>query len=312
MRQVLAEIYKFRARTLEYDVTVTVEVSQDATDEKKTEPLSQPEREKKVREIFVERVNAIYSLAMSSELSKGASLRHSKHAQVSGHACQRPPTPAVVTTFRIWQAQLDDDMEARDELHKRLLQHCDRNLYPKLRWSGADSSARLGGNNLASDDMDDLVSPLSIETYVQYRVAPLIANVEATAPMLANLQQGFEILAFFLNTVGGALAAFSLVEWVALSVSCSTVASSVLDYFNVSSRVVAYNAAVQDLHNMLTYWNGMSMIEHRTRACKEHVVNVAESASLSLIAASTNTTARVQENPALQHNEEEKKSAPAK
>ena len=267
MRQVLAEIYKFRARTLEYDVTVTVEVSQDATDEKKTEPLSQPEREKKVREIFVERVNAIYSLAMSSELSKGASLRHSKHAQVSGHACQRPPTPAVVTTFRIWQAQLDDDMEARDELHKRLLQHC---------------------------------------------VAPLIANVEATAPMLANLQQGFEILAFFLNTVGGALAAFSLVEWVALSVSCSTVASSVLDYFNVSSRVVAYNAAVQDLHNMLTYWNGMSMIEHRTRACKEHVVNVAESASLSLIAASTNTTARVQENPALQHNEEEKKSAPAK
>ena len=81
--------------------------------------------------------------------------------------------------------------------------------------------------------------------------------------------------------------------------------SSILDYLNLGSRVQAHNAAVQDLHNMLVYWNGASMIEHRTRACKEFVVRVTENASLSLISALTNSTARVSDEVSVAEKEDE-------
>ena len=206
-----------------------------------------------------------------------------------------------------------DDEGSVTALHKRLIIHVDENIYPHHKWEGHQHSKNENEvarsikkfAHVSADEMDDLVSPLSIETYVTYRTAPTIACCEHAAPRLALVQQALEVTSFVLNSLGAALAAFSQVHWVALAVACSTLMSSILDYLNLGSRVQAHNAAVQDLHNMLVYWNGASMIEHRTRACKEFVVRVTENASLSLISALTNSTARVSDEVSVAEKEDE-------
>ena len=288
--QIVAEIYKFRARTLEYDLSsrLVAKRSDEGGDELKFEPLSPAEKERVARETFVKRISLIYADALSHEVGKGGALSHHGTSQL-GTAT---------------------DQEV-DRLQQRLVEHVDDQLYPHTRWAhrarrgrgrrgltpshteGSVAAAAPGASKPDAEEEDDLISPMSIETYMGYRAKYVLAQLEYLAPRLARHLQFLEVLGFVTNSVGAGLAAFGYTEWVAMSVAFYGVVAAVLQHLNLQQQVEATNQALRDVHNMLIWWNGHGIIEHRTRSSKQHVVNVVETAWLSVVAARTNVAARV-------------------
>lgn len=97
-------------------------------------------------------------------------------------------------------------------------------------------------DNMRSIESDDLVSAMSIETYVLYRARPLAALLEQRAPWLVRILQLLEVLVFISNSLGAVLALTSvgrvpLATFVALSVSFASVFSSMIEYHNLQQQV---------------------------------------------------------------------------
>ena len=80
--EIVSEIYKFRLGALEYDglqLAAALRLKEEGpSDKKKNDDLVAPipakEKNRLARRVFVERVQAIYTTCMTSELSKGTSL----------------------------------------------------------------------------------------------------------------------------------------------------------------------------------------------------------------------------------------------
>ena len=47
----------------------------------------------------------------------------------------------------------------------------------------------------------------------------------------------------------------------------------------------AINIALRDVHNLLTWWSSLSMVDRRTRAIKHRIVSTVEGAALSIVTA---------------------------
>lgn len=118
---------------------------------------------------------------------------------------------------------------------------------------------------------------------------PFTLKLERSAPSLVRALQLLETLVFALNTLSGVLAAvpYSLATYVAVCVSVSTTISSVVEYHQLPRLVPATNAALRDVHNLLTWWASLSMVDRRTRAAKHHAVSTLERAAFSLVTAVT-------------------------
>jgi len=147
----------------------------------------------------------------------------------------------------------------------------------------ADGSSR-------SVDPDDFATPMSIESYVQFRVRPFVASLEKSAPRLARTLQLLEVLVFVSNSLGAVLAIIvvgdmSLANFVAVTVALSAIFSSMIEYHNLQLQVTASNGALRETHNLLVWWAGLSMVDRRTRFTKHHVCSTMERCLLSTIAA---------------------------
>ncbi|KAL3892974.1 MAG: hypothetical protein SGPRY_014599, partial [Prymnesium sp.] len=97
-------------------------------------------------------------------------------------------------------------------------------------------------DSIRSVESDDLVSPMSIETYVLYRARPIAASLEQAAPRLVRTLQMLELLVFSFNSLGAVLAlttvgSTSLASFVAVSVSFASVISSMIEYHNLQQQV---------------------------------------------------------------------------
>lgn len=49
-----------------------------------------------------------------------------------------------------------------------------------------------------------------------------------------------------------------------------------LTVWHPEAQVTATNAALSDVHNLLTFWAGLSMVDRRTRNTKFHIVSTIE------------------------------------
>ena len=107
--KVVAEIYKFRLRALEYDTTAAAAPAGEG--EEGEVQLGPKQREQRNRERFVDRVQGIYSAVLMSEVAKGGALNHEG-------------------------GMLRLDMatrEEREEMKEQLLRHVQVNLYGRGR-----------------------------------------------------------------------------------------------------------------------------------------------------------------------------------
>merc|ERR1711871_1009853 len=94
---------------------------------------------------------------------------------------------------------------------------------------------------------DDYVSPITVETYVLYRVFPLLQNFQKEAPVLSKWLSYLENLGFLVTATGTFLGAYEQHTWVAFVVAVYTVVNNAIQYLVLQSRLTATNSAVRDL-----------------------------------------------------------------
>ena len=76
-------------------------------------------------------------------------------------------------------------------------------------------------------------------------------------------------------------------EWIAVTVAVASVSMAFLDYFYIPSQLAATNKALEDCHNLLLYWDSLSLVQRKTRAVKSKVCSTVEGAVLGLCQART-------------------------
>ena len=95
------------------------------------------------------------------------------------------------------------------------------------------------------------------------------------------------MLAMLANTSGAVLAIFDQADWIAITVSAASAAMSIADYFYIPSQLTAVNRGVEEVHNLLSWWDSLSLVQRKTRSCKLRCAQVTEEAVLNLLASRT-------------------------
>jgi hypothetical protein len=286
--QIASEIYKYRARAMEYDPFLLSQPS--AEDEKKKKKKKeaaavQDERgvdknkkskDQRARDTFIERVQAIYASPFSGELSSAGALRHGPSLAASDEEDDVGRAAFLKVLRKEWQENGAGGIKGAAQVAKTV---------------NADGAASLDDRTEANEvkDEDDLLNSITIETYIDFRVRPFALRLEQHAPAIARRLQLLESTVFLVNTASGVLAVLpgTLATYVAICVTISATISAIIEYHNLPRRVPALNTALRDVHNLLTWWAGLTLVDRRTRLAKQHMVSTLEAASLSLITAVT-------------------------
>jgi len=150
---------------------------------------------------------------------------------------------------------------------------------------GADDSDSDDNENKSVDD--DYVSPMTIDTYMEHRLKPMIRISKKKTPALASTLSRYETLVMVMNSVATLLAAVDLKAWVALMVILITVVSNLLQYQMVQHRLASHNGVVRDLEGMHTFLVGQSVVQRRTQKMKATCVDMTEKAVLETVQAWT-------------------------
>ena len=283
--EISSEIYKFRCRTLDYDLSRSAEKDENGED-KKAESSKTAEQLK--RDLFAERVQNIYANAMTGEVQSGGALR--ADGVLTANIENPRERAAFLDKLREHLAKHTFGQRRKDR--QKILEDFFKQKPDAAKRAGvrSDPDAQRSLVGARSVEPDDLATSLSIETYVEYRVRPYVSHLEKVAPQLARKLQVLEILVFLANSAGAILAlivvgTISLANFVAVSVAIASTLSSIIEFHNLQARVTATNGALREMHNLLVWWAALSMVDRRTSYTKHRVVSTLERCMLLTVAA---------------------------
>ena len=94
-----------------------------------------------------------------------------------------------------------------------------------------------------------------------------------------------------LNTTGAVLAVLGSADWIAVTVAAASQCMSIIDYFYIPSQLQATNKALENCHNLLSYWDSLSLVQAQTRGVKRTCCQCVEGAILEITSARTATSA---------------------
>jgi len=149
-------------------------------------------------------------------------------------------------------------------------------------------SRDLVSKSIRVDD-DYLAGPMTIDTYMTYRVRPVMAMLQNRADRRARLLSQLEILGFCIQASGAIFGTFGYTEWVALTVATAAVVSSFIEFTSLRDQVTAVNLALVQLQSQLVFWDSLSIVRRRTPSVKLQVAKSTEDAILMVV--NTHTTA---------------------
>ncbi|KAK3283605.1 hypothetical protein CYMTET_8693 [Cymbomonas tetramitiformis] len=138
-------------------------------------------------------------------------------------------------------------------------------------------------------ELDDYVSPLTVDAYIAHRVKPMFKKYQAQAPYLARNMQSLEVLGFCVTACGTMLATLQYQEWVAFTVLLGTTIANIVKHTGLPRHVAATNVCLKSLQNLITFWDALSLVDRRTRRVKSHCLAVMEGAILDEAAAWTDS-----------------------
>jgi len=317
--QIVCQIYYYRLRTDKYDVN-----KPSSGDEE--EEVSPKMKNAMARLDFVKTCAEIYSNAISTEVSKGGALKIDKVAKLQ-HQREADRQTFQVILHRYVKEKLYG-LKVKEPKKKVTPKEAkEAKAPPKKLKSKAEAAKMLadkkkaaekmlekekekkkddGDDGGGSDFVDDLVSQMDIETYIDCRVRPITDAIEKRAPTMSRRFNALEGLGLIANTSGAVLAIIELADWVAITVAIASVSMALNDYFYIPSQLAATNRAVQDLHNLLVWWDSLSLVQRKTRAVKLRCASTVEGAVLALCASRTAVSPALP-NEQVEDEEEEKK-----
>ena len=272
---IVSEIYNFRASTGPYGQGS----ASTATGEGGEEEASGGSAASKKRNMFVKRVQAIFTKVMESDVGKSGAL-------VYGSILREDISEGVDSKF-----------------HKKLKKHIEYNLvFTKAIPKNRKRDKLLKGNNnkitsmdsgkldqrsnqMSSIDKDDFISPMNIETYVEYRAKPITLAYEKQTPLISDKLSFLEILVFVLTSAGAVLAVpgINMGSWVAITVALSTAVTSYIEYFQLRIERDTRNNSLSEFQNLMTWWESLSIIDKRTKQSKEKALAIIEGGVLILV-----------------------------
>lgn len=141
---------------------------------------------------------------------------------------------------------------------------------------------------------DYLCGPLSVESYVVFRVRPIAEKLEKHTTKIARRLQMCDMAGFIFNSTGTILAAVSLTEWVSLTVAVVSVLASVVEFSKLREQVVSSNLALRDIQSLLVEWDSYSVVKRRTPSVKAKIVETTEEALISVVVAHTTAASETQ------------------
>jgi len=144
-----------------------------------------------------------------------------------------------------------------------------------------DLGAKKGGG------IDDFFSQMPIESYVDCRARAFIKFLEKQAPRQSRRFNTCEGIGIMANTGGAVLAVLGYADWVAITVAIAGVAMAMTDYFFIPSQLGETNKALQDCHNMLIWFDSLSLVQRKKPKNALTVVTMIESSILNLCSAKT-------------------------
>jgi len=167
----------------------------------------------------------------------------------------------------------------------------------------------LEDNRIRDVEDDYLAGPLSIDTYMCYRVRPVLEMLAKRANKRARLLSGLEILGFVIQSSGAIFGVFQYTEWVALTVAIAAVLQSFIEFMSLRDQVTSVNLALRDLQSLVVFWDSLSIVRRRTTAIKMQIAKTTEDAILMVgeahTTAASNTITTVAKQMAIDQAEED-------
>jgi hypothetical protein len=156
---------------------------------------------------------------------------------------------------------------------------------PPAAGATADDKGDEGGGDV--EVCDDLVSQLTVEQYVASRVRPVTAWFEARAALMAKRSQQLEQIGLLMNSAGAVLAILEYGEFISITVSLASTAMAIGDYFYVPPQITTTNKAMQDCHNLINWWDSLSLVQRKARKTKKKLADALEQSILDVVQSRT-------------------------
>lgn len=128
---------------------------------------------------------------------------------------------------------------------------------------------------------DDGISPITPDQYIKVRLVPMAVHFSKKAPGLSNWLHMVTTLGVVLSVASSALAAFGYSVFVPAALAVSGSFTAFLSYQQTELRLMQTNAAYNQLNQLFSWWEGLTMIEKRVPGNKDTLIKGAEMIILS-------------------------------
>jgi len=143
-----------------------------------------------------------------------------------------------------------------------------------------DPELGLGSSVDRGAEPDDYVEEISTETYLSYRVQPLLAYYYTAGPRLSWWQTTLELLVIISATVGTVLSAFGYYSLIPITVAFGGVIVATEHHMRLSARILATNNAISELEDIISLSSALGRMDKRIGSFKSMVVQRTEAAVL--------------------------------
>jgi hypothetical protein len=295
--RVVVEIYKYRARVLDYDTEFASHKAKpkDSAKEQEREDrvVASPARRARIR--FVNRVQEIFGYVLGTDMDADALTGMRR-----GDFQQTGPMSKEVLEQHVQRNLLQISADVSDRRHCCCgMRRKGRNQILEAATSPAGADDECAKDTLdlyGAVESDDFASIISIEAYMEHRMKPIMKLCGTSAPNLAWRLRMLERLSLFLNAVTVAFAVprkLNITHWLVLCVTTKVLVMNVIEYAAYGMRLTAVNNGVKEMQNLLTWWESLSVIDRRTREAKTLAVGTVEQAMLKVWLARTGEVANI-------------------
>jgi len=165
--------------------------------------------------------------------------------------------------------------------------------------SNKTSSLNILGSLGDTEDPTDLdaifdngVAVLTAADYFQFRLQPLINEYKARSPVLSRRVGAFHLMLVFLTALTTGLSMTSYRLWVPLVVGVGAAIATTLEWEQLQNRHRNVNQCLEELGDLFTWWESLSMVEKRMPKHKEQLVFCTENNNDAEISAFVKASAR--------------------
>ena len=158
----------------------------------------------------------------------------------------------------------------------------------------SDGGTVKTGAGTSTDDEDGLTS-MTADHYIALRLLPMLAEYSSKSPPISRDVSVVAITVVLLSVISSGLAAFEQSIWIPVVLAFSAAVSSWANHQNKEGKLAGINGAVHQMHQLLVWWNSLTMIEKRVIQNKEHLVLSTENIVLGAKTALMTSTEKKEE-----------------